>query len=137
MLPRVSGWPAAWTFGHDMHVTRHDVPRYMHPDFQAMTLPLKKGVNRLCVRLQCVGLRDSRILFGLQLLDPTGLSVRLPDGAPFIGPARWLDGVQTEGRDALVSATPGPPKPKLFFRRIPPWPAGTAAFPLARRGLFS
>jgi hypothetical protein len=125
----VAGGVDLWV--NDMHVTRHDVPRYMHPDFQAMTLPLKKGVNRLCVRLQCVGLRDSRILFGLQLLDPTGLSVRLPDGAPFIGPARWLDGVQTEGRDALVSATPAPAQAEVVFSGAShPWPAGTGRLSL-------
>lgn len=53
------------------HIARNNCPRYMYPKRERVELPLVKGVNKLVVRLQVLGLRDSRFLFGLQCEDPT------------------------------------------------------------------
>ena len=93
----VAGAADLWVNG--THLTRFDPIRYMYPDAQKVALPLRRGMNTLCVRLQCFGVRDTRILFGLQL--PAGrddLRVHLPGPtdtiAPLIAAANWLDSVR-------------------------------------------
>ncbi len=51
------------------HVARNNCPRYMYPKRLRVELPLDAGINRLAVRLQVLGLRDSRYLFGVQCVD--------------------------------------------------------------------
>jgi hypothetical protein len=125
----VAGGADLWV--NDVHLTRFSPTRYMYPDAEAVVLPLRRGVNTLCVRLQCLGVRDTRILFGLQL-EHAGddFSTRLPGMDDTRGPittaANWLDGVRTEGRDTLVSAHPAPPDAQAVISGKPafPWPAG-------------
>lgn len=70
------------------HVGRNNCPRYMYPMRQRVDLPLRAGVNHLSVRLQVLGLRDSRFLFGVQCVDARApLKISLPgqslsDAAP-------------------------------------------------------
>lgn len=120
-----------WLNGN--HIARLDVTRYRNPDSQPVTLPLKKGVNRLCVRLQCLGIRDTRILFGLRLEDARGASVRMPGAADIARAAHWIDGVRGQGSGGLKSEIPAP-----FVARVTPfagppfpWPAGTSSLPFA------
>ena len=122
----VAGLADLWVNGDQ--VARLEATRYMYPDFQPVTLPLRRGVNRLCVRLQCFGVRDTRFLFGLQLLDTTGLAVRVPGCAPLVDAANWLDGVRTDGRDAVVSAEPAPRNVSVSFSdsAAQAWPAGSS-----------
>ena len=65
-----AGTADLWAGG--AHLCRHHVPRYMYPEARELTLPLRAGANRLCVRLQGFGVRDTRLLFGLQFLRATG-----------------------------------------------------------------
>jgi hypothetical protein len=107
----VAGAADLWLNG--THLTRFDPIRYMYPDAQPLRLPLRRGPNTLCVRLQCFGVRDTRILFGLQLRDAApDLRVRLPgpaaDTAALVAAAAWLDGVRTEGRSVVTSTLPAP-----------------------------
>lgn len=93
------------------HLTRYYVPR--DPEAQAVKLALRRGANRVCVRLQCVGIRDTNMLFGLQLLEGAGgVAVRLPGPAEataqMAAAEAWLAGVAPQGRAALVAAGPAP-----------------------------
>ena len=90
------------------HVARHDVTRYRNPDARPLALPLKKGVNRLCVRLQCLGLRDMRMLFGLFLDDPSGLFVAMPGAARVARAEQWIDSGRAPGPDGQESAIGSP-----------------------------
>lgn len=49
------------------HLSRLNCHRYMYPQRKRIEIPLSKGKNLLTVRLQVLGLRDSRYLFGIQL----------------------------------------------------------------------
>jgi len=113
---------------NETHVTRFEAARYMFPDYQPVSLPLREGVNRLCVRLQCFGVRDTRTLFGLQLADTDGISVRVPGCAQSVDAANWLDGVQTEGRDAVVSLS-GAPSGASVVPALS-WPGGSTRLSL-------
>ena len=127
------------------HVLRHDVPRYMYPNAVLVTLPLRRGANRLAVRLQALGVRDTRMLFGLQALEAArDLAVRLP-GDPaacdrLVEAEAWLQSVRAAGRDRLASAHPAPLDAVVTLERgSTAWPAGarevaiepSAAFTLA------
>ena len=107
----VAGAADLWV--NSAHVTRFSPYRYMYPDAEAVKLPLKAGVNTLAVRVQCLGVRDTRILFGLQVTEGAeGLAVQIPGEkeaqGTLVTAANWLDGVRTEGREALVSTQPAP-----------------------------
>ncbi|MCX7045300.1 MAG: hypothetical protein NTX50_07455 [Candidatus Sumerlaeota bacterium] len=118
------------------HICRHDVPRYMRPDSQKIALPLRKGSNRLYVRLQGLGVRDTRMLFGLQLLTGANeVSIQLP--APpettvrLVEAEQWLHGVKPESKGALVSALPAPSGATVKLGResqASPWPAGKTRY---------
>ena len=126
----VAGAADLWVNGE--HLTRLNVTRYRNPDFQRVELPFKKGVNCLCVRLQCLGIRDTRILFGICLEKPAGISVSMPGAAHIARAEEWIDTVRTRGRDGLESAIASP-----FNACVVPegvqlsWPAGakSVAFP--------
>ena len=132
----VSGAADLWVNG--THLTRFDPIRYMYPDAQKVVLPLRKGTNTLCVRLQCLGVRDTRILFGLQI-EQAGddFSVRLPGAKesilPVVEAANWLDSVQAEGRESVVSSSPAPANAEVIIPGQPslPWPAGQKRISLA------
>ncbi|MGB8356795.1 MAG: hypothetical protein WCD79_23055 [Chthoniobacteraceae bacterium] len=128
----VSGAADLWV--NDAHITRFVVARYMNPDSQKVVLPLRRGINRICVQLRCFGVRDSRNLFGLQLIDPEGLSVHIPGGDSMVGAATWLDSVQTDGRERIVSSVPAPEGASITISGAAPipWPAGSTALSLAK-----
>jgi hypothetical protein len=110
-----------WTAGacdlwlNDDHLTRLNVTRYRNPDLRDVTLRLRAGVNRLCVRLQCLGVRDTRILFGLALPEPGGVTVRLPGGGDLAVPVGWLDSVRGDGNHGLVATFPAPAGARATF----------------------
>ncbi|MBM4039972.1 MAG: hypothetical protein FJ290_15825 [Planctomycetes bacterium] len=132
------------------HVLRHDVPRYMYPTPAALTLSLRRGVNQFCVRLQALGVRDTRMLFGLQVPDSaTDLAIRLPGEpaatAQLAEAERWLMSVRAAGRDALASALPAPGDARVSMSPaggtgvppVAPWPAGERGVSFAPGGAFA
>ncbi|HUT33809.1 MAG TPA: hypothetical protein VNE39_10030 [Planctomycetota bacterium] len=125
------------------HVLRHDVPRYMYPEAVALNLPLRRGANRLCARLHVLGVRDTRMLFGLQALEgAAGLAIRLP-GDPLATERlaeaeRWLMRVRAEGRDALASECPAPSDARVTTASGGVvWPAAARRVGLDPSGAFS
>nr|WP_288828339.1 hypothetical protein [uncultured Clostridium sp.] len=61
-------------------VCRMDTPVYKPIKKKHMELRLKKGINEIYVSLQTLGVRDTRTLFGIQILDHReALFVVLPD----------------------------------------------------------
>ncbi|MFT5369178.1 MAG: hypothetical protein ACI8V2_004152 [Candidatus Latescibacterota bacterium] len=134
-----------WVNGE--HVSRHNVPQYMYPDATEITIPLrkhrndlettehtvslKKGRNRLCVRLQAFGVRDTRVLYGIQILEGAEkVGIVIPGEDAFTGQAiaadRWLNNIRADGRDALCSGEPAPfdAVVKIKGEEIA-WPEGT------------
>ncbi len=130
-----------WVNGE--HICRFDSPRYMYPAFTAVKLPLKAGANRLYVRLQGLGVRDTRMLFGLQLLDGRqDVTLRIPGPAEateqLIRAADWLDGVCASGREALASPLPAPANVDVkVAEKTLRWPAGEKQFRLPSSDAFS
>ncbi len=134
-MPRAGTVPAKfWASGiadfwvNDAFVGRFDTRRLEGRDCQ---LPLQAGVNRLCVRLQGLGARDTHLMFGLQLLaGSAGAVITLPGPAQvtadFVGAERWLQGVTTAGRNALLAAQPAPPAVTVRGSdgKTLKWPAG-------------
>lgn len=60
-------------------VCSHDTPVYKPIHMQKFTLPLKQGENRILVRMQNLGVRDTRNIFGIQIPHlPEQLSICLP-----------------------------------------------------------
>lgn len=125
-----SGTADLWVNG--THFCRHDVPRYMRPDFKDLKLALKAGANRLCVRLQALGVRDTRMLFGLQLLDGAkDAAILLPASreinAQLVAADAWIGSIKPKGNQTLVCAKPIPQgaevKPKNAPKAVP-WPSG-------------
>ena len=125
----VAGAADLWV--NDAHLTRFDPIRYMYPDVQKIVLPLRRGANTMCVRLQCFGVRDTRTLFGLQLPNPAAdFLVHVPGPAdaiaPLVAAANWLDGVRTQARTAVISPSPAPlaAEVSLAGKTAIPWLAG-------------
>ncbi|HEY0945793.1 MAG TPA: hypothetical protein VGD81_11015 [Opitutaceae bacterium] len=113
---------------NDEHVTRFNVTRYRYADAQAVTLPLKAGLNRFCVRVQCYGIRDTRMLFGLHLEESAGVAVIMPGAARLAEAQRWIDTVRAPQPDRLQSAIPAPIESRVLIAGREPlsWPAGAA-----------
>jgi len=138
-----------WTCGtadlwvNGVHLLRHGVPRYMYPEAMPFPLPLRKGANRLCVRLQALGVRDTRMLFGLQVLEgAAGLAIRLPGGGAateqLAEAERWLHSVRAARRDALASDHPAPADASVATgQAVIPWPAGARGASFEPDGAFS
>ena len=101
-------------------------PVYKPICWQDVELPLRAGENELFVRLQDLGVRDTRNIFGLQLLGDYGdVRVSLPDEEhtlPLADAQRWLLSVTYEN-GALHSETP-PPCPVETPAGV--WSSGTA-----------
>ena len=119
-----------WVNGE--HVTRYNVARSRYADSRPITLPLKNGTNRLCIRLQCLGLRDMRMLFGLFLDNPAGIAVSMPGAERIARAEEWLNTVRANGRDGLKSAIAAPSGAVVIPVGSKPlaWPTGamTLAF---------
>jgi len=135
-----------WVNGE--HASRHNVPRYMYPGAKEITIPLKsghrnqpettdspivlrKGVNRLCVRLQAFGVRDTRVLYGIQILEGAeGIAIVIPGDDAFTDRAvaadRWLNSIRADGSDALRSGEKAPFDAVVKATgQEAVWPAGT------------
>ena len=111
------------------HITRLNVTRYRNPDSRPVTLNLKRGTNRLFVRSQCLGIRDTRILFGLRFDNPVGITVRIPGADHIARAAQWIDTVRAQQGKGLESGFPAP-----FAAQVIPfggesvvWPAGESS----------
>lgn len=76
-------------------------PVYKPMKKQEMKLSLKKGINTLLIRMQNLAVRDTRNIFGIQLLDRLdSISAALPDAdnaKPYLALDRWLSGIELEG----------------------------------------
>ncbi len=100
-----------WIDGN--HVARNHAVRYMYPDPVNVTLDLKKGPNELSARVQALGVRDTRLLFGLQILDqPESFSVRLPGPEDLTESLKeasgWLDSLHIVSPGCIGAITPPP-----------------------------
>jgi hypothetical protein len=108
------------------HRIRFDCPRYMHPDFRPVTLPLRRGTNHLYVRLQVAAIRDTRFLVGIQFLGTPQITIQIPEAAPLVDSINWLDRVKIMGNDTIVGEGPAPVDTEIAPSNGPsfPWPAG-------------
>lgn len=89
-------------------------PVYKPIHNEDFTLHLKKGKNPLFLRVQDLGVRDTRTIVGVQLLgNLAGLTITLPDPdgtvAPVIAAERWLGSVTYA--DGCLRAESAPPCP--------------------------
>lgn len=86
-------------------------PVYKPIRWADVTLKLKAGENELFARLQDLGVRDTRNIFGIQLLgDTSGLTVSLPDPEHSLKLAEaeaWLLGVTLQN-NVFTAQTPPP-----------------------------
>lgn len=76
-----------------------DTPVYKPIKREVLELPLKKGDNLIYFRLQNLGVRDTRSLFGLQIpgAEKERLTVTLPDAEnalPYAKADSWLSGTR-------------------------------------------
>jgi len=115
----------------DQPVARLRVTRYRNPDFQRVALCLPPGRHRLGVRLRALGIRDTRLLFGIFLTGANLPVVRMARAGQIAGAADWIDGVRPV-LGGLRSARPAPVPAKVKLPRGNPleWPAGAPDFSL-------
>lgn len=89
----------------ESHVCRIGEPVYKPISREEIVLELKKGSNQIAVNLQTLGVRDTRTLFGIQLLDGLrDITVSLPDEEhtkELAEAERWLAGMTL--RDSVLS----------------------------------
>ncbi len=101
-------------------------PVYKPICWKDVDLPLKAGENQIFVRLQDLGVRDTRNIFGLQLLSGyEGITVSLPDPEntlPLADAERWLLGVTH--KDGVLIAETEPPV--AVTTPAGEWTAGTS-----------
>lgn len=90
---------------------------------QEMTLHLKKGRNLLFISLQTLGVRDTRTLFGIQLLERTeDICVTLPDEEktrPVMESARWMSEIKIRNH-RLCFPSPAPEGAVLGYDSMSP-----------------
>ena len=92
---------AVWSYAaiqvwcNECLVCQIDAPVYKPIRRETAILKLRKGCNRIDVRLQTLGVRDTRTLFGIQLMDAEdNVRISLPDPEHTdeqIRLERWLD----------------------------------------------
>lgn len=80
------------------HIAKNAVPVYKPIKNLNLVFDLKQGKNTVFIRMQNLGVRDTRNIVGLQLLgDLSGITVSLPDPqgavAAVITADRWIQGV--------------------------------------------
>ena len=116
--------------------TRHGNP---HTD---VDVSLRKGPNRLVIRFQSLGVRDTVYYFGLRVTaGAEGLSVVLPGAAEatdrIARMERWLESVRAEPSGKLLAPAPPPGEVRLSLDgAATPWPAGTARVDASDRAPF-
>lgn len=95
-----------------------EAPVYKPLQRQEIMLPLKKGKNRIYVRVETAGIRDTRISFALQLLEAAeGILNGLPDDngvKEFVEAESLLDSALLENGE-LNFAAPLPEKSRLVY----------------------
>lgn len=79
------------------HVCQLETPVYKPIKKKDMELVLKAGTNRIYISLQTLGVRDTRTLFGIQILDHQDeIIVRLPDSTrtdKLVMTEKWLNSI--------------------------------------------
>ena len=117
-----------WTYGaidlwlNNINVCKIKTPVYKPINYQDITLKLKKGTNDIFIRMQNLGVRDTRNIFGVQLKeDIGGLTIILPDSdgrlAPLIGMDLWLMAVKMRNGKMLSENIPPEPVEVIFLPR--------------------
>jgi hypothetical protein len=83
------------------HICSVDTPVYKPITRKNMMLKLKKGENLIYIKMQNLGVRDTRNIFGIQLLENIDkIKISLPDSGkvePFVRLAKWLSNIQLDG----------------------------------------
>ncbi|WP_338553186.1 hypothetical protein [Paenibacillus sp. KS-LC4] len=83
-------------------------PVYKPINKQKMQLPLRKGSNTMIIRMQNLAVRDTRNIFGIQLLEHLDqMTVTLPDAEqadPFLVLDRFLSGITLKGSELCFPA---------------------------------
>ena len=105
------------------HVCAMAPPVYKPIQKQNVMFNLKKGINRLYIRLQTLGVRDTRTLFGIQVIDHKDeIRVVLPDEEHtncVLNCAKWLDQlIIQDGK--LFCHTPAPKGTTLGYDSMSP-----------------
>ncbi|WP_206669758.1 hypothetical protein [Paenibacillus luteus] len=87
-----------------------EVPVYKPIMKKEITLSLKKGYNSLLIRMQNLAVRDTRNIFGIQLLDKwEDIESVLPDAEnakPFLALDQWLSNIEMNGKRIFIPANP-------------------------------
>ncbi|WP_138755943.1 hypothetical protein [Paenibacillus sinopodophylli] len=87
-----------------------EVPVYKPIMKREMTLELRRGYNALSVRMQNLAVRDTRNIFGIQLLEKLEeIETALPDAEnalPFLELDRWLSSIQMNGNRMILPENP-------------------------------
>ena len=121
IAPRACQIPATvWTytaadvFVNDEKALTHTPPQYKPMKNEKLMLCLKEGVNRVFVRLQSLGARDTRMIFGLRLNEThPEIFVQLPDPEnkldEVIRADGWLNALVCRGGEILASMEPPAP----------------------------
>ena len=110
---RVRVWSYAafdmWLSGK--RIATEKVPVYQPIRYTDLTLELTEGENEVAFTVQNFGVRDTRNMLKLQILDTDGIAVTLPveDSllADFKAAEEWLLSLKTEG-DRILAPTPAP-----------------------------
>jgi len=92
-----------WTYGavdiwlNTEHICVAQDPVYKPITQKPLILKLKKGENLLYIKMQNLGVRDTRNIFGIQLLENINkITISLPDAEnikPFVKLDRWLSDI--------------------------------------------
>ncbi|MFA9377262.1 MAG: hypothetical protein ACERKZ_10985 [Lachnotalea sp.] len=73
-----------------------------------MILKLHKGNNQLYIKMQNAGIRDTRNIFGIQILErQSEIIVNLPDEEqvkPFVKAEEWLEQIKMQGHSLIFSS---------------------------------
>lgn len=96
---------------NDRHVAKVKTPVYKPIHNEDVQLPLKKGKNKVFLRMQNLGVRDTRNIMGLQLLgDLDGITVSLPGAQntveAVIAADQWLKGIVCKGDKLNAESEP-------------------------------
>ncbi len=109
---RLWSYTAADLWLNGNHICKIKAPVYKPIDFRDVELNLKEGTNRIFIRIQNLGVRDTRNMTALQIREGADkFIVTLPDKSERVAAAwetdRFLSGLRVaEGR--LISETPPP-----------------------------
>ncbi|WFB36880.1 hypothetical protein P3T73_03775 [Kiritimatiellota bacterium B12222] len=125
----VAGAADLWVNGE--WTQRVNVTRYhQSPASEPLSLRLREGVNRLQIRYQVMGLRDTRTLWGIRLDPQVDVHIQLPGVTGFRQVLDWLDGVRpcAPSRVQSEGCAPEGVKVDLGHGNEMPWPKGACDF---------